>query len=57
MTFLALLRTRLVFADGGMGSLLQARGLGPGDVPEEWNLSHPADIEAIHSDYFNAGSD
>ena len=57
MDILSLIRTRLVFADGGMGSLLQARGLGPGEIPEEWNLSHPDEIVAVHRAYFEAGSD
>ena len=43
--------------DGGMGTLLQARGLLPGEYPEEWNLSHPEEITAIHRAYFEAGAD
>ena len=54
---LDLLSRRIVFADGGMGSLLQARGLAPGEIPEKWNLSHPAEVTAIHRAYFEAGSD
>ena len=50
------LSSRLVFADGGFGSLLIERGF-PGGVPEEWNLSHPDAVESIHRDYFRAGSD
>jgi len=50
------LSSRLVFADGGFGSLLIERGF-PGGVPEEWNLSHPDAVESIHLDYFRAGSD
>ena len=53
---LSLLRSRLVFADGGFGSLLIERGF-PGGIPEEWNLSHPDAVESIHRDYFRAGSD
>ena len=53
---LSLLRSRLVFADGGFGSLLIERGF-PGGVPEEWNLSHPDAVESIHLDYFRAGAD
>ena len=55
-TILDLLRTRLVFADGGFGSLLIERGF-PGGIPEEWNLSHPDVVESIHLDYYRAGSD
>ena len=57
MTILDLLSQRLVFADGGFGSLLFERGFAPGGIPEEWNLSHPDVVESIHADYFRAGSD
>lgn len=46
---------RLYF-DGGMGTLLQARGLRAGEKPEEWNITHPDIITEIHLDYLNAGS-
>ena len=42
--------------DGGMGTLLQARGLGAGEDPALWNLSHPEEIVAIHRAYFDAGA-
>lgn len=48
-------KTRLYF-DGGMGTLLQARGLKAGEKPEEWNITHPDIITEIHLDYLNAGS-
>ena len=57
MTILDLLSRRIVFADGGLGSLLQDHGLGPGEIPEEWNLSHPDRIVAAHRAYFEAGAD
>lgn len=47
----------LLFFDGGMGTLLQAEGLKPGELPEEWNVTHPEIIENIHRSYFEAGSD
>ena len=50
------LKNRIVYLDGGMGTLLQAQGLVPGELPERWNLSHPDIIEQIHRDYYNAGS-
>ncbi|MBQ3920609.1 MAG: homocysteine S-methyltransferase family protein, partial [Firmicutes bacterium] len=46
-----------VVLDGGMGSLLQARGLKPGEAPELWNISHPDEIREIHKAYLAAGSD
>lgn len=48
---------KLLFFDGGMGTLLQARGLNPGELPETWNMNHPEDIIAIHQAYIEAGSD
>lgn len=43
--------------DGGMGSLLQAKGLKAGELPERWNLTHPEEICGIHRMYLQAGSD
>ena len=45
-----------VYFEGGMGTLLQEAGLKPGELPEEWNLSHPEVIQGIHKDYIKAGS-
>ena len=47
----------LLFFDGGMGTLLQAKGLLPGELPETWNLTHPDAVREIHRSYFEAGSD
>ena len=41
----------LLFFDGGMGTLLQAKGLAPGELPETWNLLHPEAIREIHQSY------
>ena len=48
MTFTEYLKNHIVLLDGGMGTLLQARGLAPGEYPEQWNLSHPDAVTAIH---------
>ena len=56
MNFLTFLQNNIVYLDGGMGTLLQARGLAAGELPERWNLSHPEDIIAVHKAYFEAGS-
>lgn len=48
---------RILFIDGGLGSLLQARGLKPGELPETWNLSKPEELIAIHKEYLEAGAD
>jgi hypothetical protein len=50
------IKHQTLYLDGGMGTLLQAKGLCPGEHPEAWNLSHPDDIVAIHRDYFEAGA-
>ncbi|WP_322182572.1 homocysteine S-methyltransferase family protein [Neglectibacter caecimuris] len=47
----------LLFFDGAMGSLLQAQGLLPGELPELWNLRFPEKICEIHTAYLNAGAD
>ena len=57
MGILEELKKRRLFFDGGMGSLLQARGLRPGELPETWNLLCPEVIEEIHRDYLEAGAD
>ncbi len=44
-----------LFFDGGMGSLLQARGLKGGELPESWNLTRPDDIREVNKSYFDAG--
>lgn len=46
----------LLFFDGGMGTLLQEKGLAPGELPETWNLTHPEIIRGIHRRYIEAGS-
>ncbi|MBQ9777789.1 MAG: homocysteine S-methyltransferase family protein, partial [Clostridia bacterium] len=50
------INNHLLFLDGGMGTLLQEKGLLPGELPERWNLTHPDVVRGIHRDYFNAGS-
>ena len=50
------MKDHLLMMDGGMGTLLQAKGLQPGELPERWNLSHPDVIEEIHRAYYAAGS-
>ena len=47
----------LLYFDGGMGTLLQERGLQPGELPETWNLLHAEEIREIHRKYIEAGKD
>ena len=41
----------LLFFDGGMGTLLQAEGLQPGELPETWNIERKETIRKIHQSY------
>lgn len=56
MNFQTYLQNHFVCLDGGMGTLLQARGLQAGELPERWNVTHPEEIIAIQQAYFDAGS-
>ncbi|MDY4899079.1 MAG: homocysteine S-methyltransferase family protein [Eubacteriales bacterium] len=56
MTFLEYLKNNIVYLDGGMGTMLQERGLQPGEHPERWNISHPDVITGLHKAYYDAGS-
>ncbi len=56
MSLKDLLSDNIICMDGGMGTLLQAAGLAPGEQPERWNLSHPDTVRAIHRAYLDAGS-
>ncbi len=54
--FRQFLHDEYVILDGGMGSLLQKRGLQPGQKPETFNVIHPEIIVDIQKAYFDAGS-
>lgn len=56
MKILDYLKENIVYLDGGMGTLLQKRGLKPGELPERWNVSHPDEIIDIQKSYFDAGT-
>ena len=55
--FLDQLGRRILFFDGAMGTMLQARGLGSGELPELWNLTRPEVVVDIHRQYVEAGCD
>lgn len=57
MDLFALIAERPLLLDGGMGRALMERGFAAGECPEEWNVSHPAEVEDIHRGFFAAGSD
>lgn len=56
MDFRRYLQQNTVYLDGGMGTLLQKAGLPLGELPERWNLTHANEVQAIHTAYFDAGS-
>jgi len=52
---LSALSSRRLLCDGAMGTQLMLRGLAPGACGEKWNMDRPADVEAIHRAYRQAG--
>lgn len=50
------LKNHILYLDGSMGTLLQSKGLLPGEYPERWNISHPDIVVGIHTRYYDAGS-
>ena len=50
-------RRRYIILDGGMGTMLQARGLPLGARPELLALENPGMLEEIHREYALAGAD
>jgi len=53
----ALLRERLLIMDGAMGTMLQQRGMMPGQCPELFGVEHPDILTEIHRQYLEAGAD
>lgn len=51
-----LVRGGPVLTDGAWGTQLQERGLGPGECPDAWNLSHPEQVEEVARAYVSNGS-
>ncbi|GGE94132.1 betaine--homocysteine S-methyltransferase [Stappia taiwanensis] len=52
-----LARKRTLLADGATGTNLFDMGLTSGDPPEEWNLTEPDKIRALHRGFVEAGAD
>ncbi len=48
---------KILLSDGAWGTILQAKGLNPGECPELWNITHRNDVLGIAESYINAGSD
>jgi 5-methyltetrahydrofolate--homocysteine methyltransferase len=55
--FLEAIREQVLILDGAMGTMLQERGLKPGQSPEELNLTMPQVVASVHRDYLAAGAD
>lgn len=56
MNILSKIKNGFTYFDGGMGTLLQEKGLLPGELPETWNITRKNDIIDIHLNYINAGA-
>ena len=48
---------KILVSDGAWGTLLQQRGLPPGECPELWNITHRADVLGVAKGYIDAGAD
>lgn len=51
------IQEQVLILDGAMGTMLQERGLQPGQSPEELNLTMPEVVASVHRDYIKAGAD
>jgi len=47
----------VLISDGAMGTFLHAKGLGSGECPESWCITHPVAVREIAEAYIAAGSD
>ena len=58
MNILDQLKTgKVILSDGALGTLLQLRGMQPGECPELWNITHRKDLTEIAEAYLDAGSE
>lgn len=57
MNILDLLGKKLLFFDGGMGTMLQKNGMKGGEIPELLNITNENLIYSIHEEYLRAGAD
>ncbi len=47
----------ILVSDGAWGTFLHAKGLGPSECPEIWNINHTEEVRDIPESYLNAGAD
>ena len=52
-----ILNKRMIFWDGGSGTLLQSMGLRGGELPENWNLTHKEEVLRLYEGYLRTGAD
>lgn len=57
MTIKELFQKDYIILDGGMGTMLQAKGMETGTIPETLNILRPDWIIDVHRQYIEAGSD
>ena len=50
------IKTRRMYFDGGMGSMLQAAGIPEGLLPDVWSVQNPEAVRTVHRAYLRAGS-
>ncbi|MDY2737991.1 homocysteine S-methyltransferase family protein [Intestinibacter sp.] len=50
------IKDNMLIIDGGMGTMLQGRGLQTGQNPEAFGYEHPEILVEIHKEYFEAGA-
>ncbi len=48
--------SNILLLDGGLGTMLQRRGLRPGEAPDLFTLRAPEVVRGVHREYFEAGS-
>ena len=53
--FRDLIGKKIIYLDGGMGSVLQQKGLQAGELPEILNITNPKLIQEIHYEYYLSG--
>ncbi len=52
-----LLKEKVFIMDGAMGTMLQEKGMGPGECPELFGVNHAEILADIHRQYVDAGAD
>lgn len=50
-------QNKILLSDGAWGTLLQAKGMKPGECPELWNVTHRNEVFEVAESYVKAGAD